>query len=91
MHKIHLLKKDSEFLWICAQEAAFEKLTTLIAFAGTLAYFDASKSVTLEVSLGTSDLGAVLMQNEKACHVCSKVPHALREKTMLKLKKRCMP
>ena len=60
-----LLRKDSEFLWDCAQEAAFGKMKTLIDSAGTLSYFDANKSVKLEDDASKHGLGAVLLQNDK--------------------------
>ena len=67
-----LLRKDSESLWVCAQEAAFEQMKTLIASAGTLAYFGANKIVKLEVDASKHGLGAVLLQNEKPVAYASK-------------------
>ena len=39
-------------------------MKTLIASAGTLAYFDANKSVTLEVDTSKHGLGAVLLYDD---------------------------
>ena len=57
-----LLKKDSEFVWDCAHQTAFDKMKLLITSAGALAYNDVKKEVTLEVDASKHGLGAVLMQ-----------------------------
>ena len=41
-----LLKKDSVFLWDCAQDTAFNYMKLMIS-AGTLAYYYVDKEVTL--------------------------------------------
>ena len=45
----NLLKKDSEFIWDCAQDTAFNHMKQLITSAEALAYYDINKKVTLEV------------------------------------------
>ena len=67
-----LLKKDSEFIWDCAQQTAFDKMKLLITSAGTLAYYDVKKGVTLEVDASKHGLGAVLMQEGKPVAYASK-------------------
>ena len=57
-----LLKKDSEFVWVCAQQTAVDIMKLLITSAGTLAYCDVKK-VTLEVDASKHGLGTVLMQD----------------------------
>ena len=66
------VRKDSEFLWNCAQEAAFEKMKTLIASSRILNYFDANKSVTLEVDTSKHGPGTVFLQNDKPVAYASK-------------------
>ena len=44
-----LLKKDSDFVWESVQQTALDKMKQLITSAGTLAYYDVKKEVTLEV------------------------------------------
>ena len=44
----------------------------LFASAGTLAYFEASKSVTLDVAASKHGLGVVLLQNDKPVAYTSK-------------------
>ena len=47
--KRNLLKKNSEFVWDCLQDTAFILMKQLITSAGTLAYYDVNKEITLEV------------------------------------------
>ena len=67
-----LLKKDSDFVWDSAQQTAFDKMKQLITSAGTLAYYDVKKEVTLEVDASKHGLGAVLMQEGKPVAYASK-------------------
>ena len=67
-----LLKKDSEFVWDCAQQTAFDKMKLLITSAGTLAYYDVKKEVTLEVDASKHGLRAVLLQEGKPVAYASK-------------------
>ena len=67
-----LLKKDSEFVWDCAQQIAFDKMKLLVTSVGTLAYYDVKKEVTLEVDTSKHGLGAVLMQEGKPVTYASK-------------------
>ena len=54
------------------QDSAFKDMKMLIASAGTLAYFDTNKSVTLEVDVSQHGLGAVLIQDRKPVAYASK-------------------
>ena len=58
-----LLKKDSEFVWDCAQQTASGKIKLLITSAGTLAHYDVKTEVTLEVD--ASKHGLVLCSCRK--------------------------
>jgi len=61
----NLLKKNSEFVWDCSQDIAFKHMKNLITSAGTLAYCDVNKEVTLEVDASKHGLGDVLLQEGK--------------------------
>ena len=67
-----LLNKDSEFVWDCAQQTAFDKMKLVITSTGTLAYYDVKKEVTLEVDASKHGLGAVPMQEGKPVAYASK-------------------
>ena len=43
------MKKDSEFVWDAQQDYAFKQMKEVITSVDTLAYFDPSKEVTLQV------------------------------------------
>ena len=79
----NLLKKDSEFVWDCVQETAFNHMKQLITSAGTLAYYDINKEVTLEVDASKHGLGAVLLQEEKPVAYASN-SLSPQDRTMLK-------
>jgi len=68
----NLLKKNSEFVWDCSQDTAFNHMKQLITSAGTLAYYDVTKEITLEVDASMSGLGAVLLQEGKPVACASK-------------------
>ena len=46
-------------MWDCAEDSACKDMKMLIASAGTLAYFDTNKSVTLEDEASKDNMGAV--------------------------------
>lgn len=58
-----LLKNDSLFSWGSEQTTAFEKVKQALISDPVLAYFDSSKSVSLQVDASKSGLGAVLLQD----------------------------
>ncbi len=57
-----LTKASHEFLWSPTHQAAFEKAKTLVIQAPCLAYFDQSKSITLQVDASQGGLGGALLQ-----------------------------
>ena len=59
-------------MWEYAKDSAFKDMKMLIASAGTLAFFDTNKSVTLEVDNSKRDLGAVLLGYSKPVAYASK-------------------
>jgi len=86
-----LIKKDSEFVWNCAQQTAFDKMKLLITSAGTLAHYDVKKEVTLEVDASKHGLGAVLMQEGKPVAYASKsLSLAEHNYAHAQSKRRCM-
>jgi len=58
-----LLKNDSLFAWGPEQANAFEDVKKALTSNPVLAYFDPSKSVSLQVDASKSGLGAVLLQD----------------------------
>ena len=68
----NLLKKNSEFVWDCSQVIAFNHMKQLMTSAGTFAYYDVNKEVTLEVDASKHGLGAVLLQEGKPVAFASK-------------------
>jgi hypothetical protein len=67
-----LLLKDNEFQWHHEQQKSFETLKKLICEANTLAYFDKTKPVTLQVDASQQALGAALTQEGKIIAYASK-------------------
>ena len=60
-----LCKKDTLFTWESSQEAAFEAIKKEITSAPVLAYFDQSKTSTIQSDASKKGLGAVLLQDNK--------------------------
>ena len=67
-----LLQDSSAFLWDAQQEKALAKLKEVITTSPTLAFFDPSKDVTLQVDASERATGAVLMQDGKPVEYASK-------------------
>ena len=59
------LCKDTLFTWESSQEAAFEAIKKEITSAPVLAYFDQSKTSTIQSDASKKGLGAVLLQDNK--------------------------
>ena len=60
-----LCKKDILFTWESSQEAAFEAIKKEITSAPVLAYFDQSKTSTIQSDASKKGLGRVLLQHNK--------------------------
>ncbi|CAA9998761.1 unnamed protein product, partial [Nesidiocoris tenuis] len=67
-----LLLKDTEWEWGPAQDAAFEKLKTLIREAPVLRHYNPKEGVTLSVDASKHSVGAVLLQNNQPVAYSSK-------------------
>nr|XP_049707055.1 uncharacterized protein K02A2.6-like [Helicoverpa armigera] len=58
----NLLRKDTEWLWECAERSAFQSLCRAVSSAPVLALYDVSAPVLVSVDASAHALGAVLMQ-----------------------------
>ena len=67
-----LLKKDTDFIWNCTYDAAFEWVKEAVISDTTLGYFDPSLPVTIQVNASQVGLGAALLQNGKPIAFASK-------------------
>ena len=70
LHK--LLKKDTDFIWTCTYNAAFQQVNKAVVSDTTLRYFDPSLPVTVQVDASQVGLGAALLQNGKPIAFASK-------------------
>ena len=60
-----LLKKDTDFIWNCTYNAAFEWVKEAVISGTTLRYFNSSLPVTIQVDALQVGHGAALLQNGK--------------------------
>ena len=60
-----LLKKDTDFIWNCTYDTAFEQIKEAVIGDTTLRYFDPSLPMTIQVDASQLGLGAALLQNGK--------------------------
>ena len=67
-----LLKKDTDFIWNCTYNTAFEQIKEAIVSGTTLRYFNPSLLVTVQVDASQVGLGAALLQNGKPIAFASK-------------------
>ena len=67
-----MLKKENQFDWHPTHQEVFEKITASISEELTLAYFDPSKEITLQVDASLKGLGAALTQEGKPVAFASK-------------------
>ena len=67
-----LLKKDTDFIWNCTYDTAFEQIKEAIISDTTLRYFDPSLPMTIQVNASQVGLGAALLQNGKPIAFASK-------------------
>ena len=75
-----LMKKDSEFVWDAQQDCVFKQMKEVITSVDTLAYFDPSKEVTLQVDTSKKGLGAVMFQDGKPVAFASKALNACEQR-----------
>ena len=67
-----LLKKDTDFIWNCTYDTAFEWIKEAVVSDTTLRYFDPSLPVTIQVDASQVGLGVALLQNGKPVAFASK-------------------
>ena len=67
-----LLKKDTDFIWNCTYDAAFQCVKTAVISDTTLQYFDPLLPMTIQVDASQVGLGAALLQNNKPIAFTSK-------------------
>ena len=67
-----LLKKDTDFIWNCTYDAAFQWVKEAVISDTTLRYFDPSLPMTIQVNASQVGLGAALLQNGKPIAFASK-------------------
>ena len=62
-----LLKKDTDFIWNCTYNAAFQWVKEAVVSDTTLRYFNPSLPVTIQVNASQVGLGAALLQTHGFC------------------------
>ena len=67
-----LLKKDTDFIWNCTYNTAFEQIKEAIIRDTTLRYFNPSLPMTIQVNASQVGLGAALLQIGKPIAFASK-------------------
>ena len=67
-----LVKESNTFDWNPAHQQAFDEIKNAISAQTTLAYYDATKEVTLQVDASLKGLGATLLQDKKPIAFASK-------------------
>ena len=67
-----LLKKDTDFIWNCTYDAAFQWVKEAVVSDATLRYFNPSVPMTIQVDASQVGLGAALLQNGKPIAFASK-------------------
>ncbi|KAL5017999.1 hypothetical protein ScPMuIL_003721 [Solemya velum] len=67
-----LVKKGNKFSWTASHTEVFEKLKNSITTEVTLAYFDPTQKLKLQVDASSKGLGAALLQNDKPIAFASK-------------------
>ena len=64
--------KDTDFIWNCTYDTAFEQIKEAVISDTTLRYFDPSLPMTIQVNASQVSLGAALLQNGKPIAFASK-------------------
>ena len=67
-----LLKKDTDFIWNCTYDAAFQWVKEAVIRDTTLRYFDPSFPMTIQVDASQVGLSVALLQNGKPIAFTSK-------------------
>ena len=67
-----LLKQDVDFIWTASHEAAFQKVKDSVCTNVSLAYYDTTKSTTIQVDASLKGLGAALIQDGRPVAFASK-------------------
>lgn len=67
-----LLHQDVEWHWEEQQEASFKAIKESLVRARILGYYDAKKSLTLQVDASSTGLGAALIQEDRPIAYASK-------------------
>ena len=67
-----LLKKDTDFIWNCTYDAAFQWVKEAVISDTTLRYFDPSLPVTIQIDALQVGLGVALLQSGKPVAFASK-------------------
>ena len=75
-----LMQKNSELVWDAQQDCAFKQMKEVITSVDTLAYFDPSKELTLQVDTSKRGLGAVLFQEGKPVAFALKALNACEQR-----------
>ncbi|XP_070193833.1 uncharacterized protein [Littorina saxatilis] len=67
-----MLKEDSDFVWDCQQQAAWDKIKSILASQPVLALYDPTKKIVLQVDASKYGLGAAIFQDHKPIAYASK-------------------
>ncbi|KAK7089397.1 hypothetical protein V1264_024540 [Littorina saxatilis] len=67
-----MLKEDSDFVWDCHQQAAWDKIKSILASQPALALYDPTKKIVLQVDASKYGLGAAIFQDHKPIAYASK-------------------
>ena len=75
-----LLHQDVEWHWEEQQEASFKAIKESLVRAPILGYYDAKKSLTLQVDASSTGLGAALIQEDRPIAYASKALTSTQER-----------
>ena len=67
-----LLKKDTDFIWNCTYDTAFQQVKEAVISDTTIRYFNPSLPVMIQVDASQVGIGAALLQNGKPMAFASK-------------------
>ena len=75
-----LLHQDVQWHWEEQQEASFKAIDESLVRALILGYYDGKKSLTLQVDVSSTGLGAALIQEDQPIAYASKTPTPTQER-----------